>query len=490
MDKSFKIFLFLILILPGKEGLAQDMPANSFSTYSGIYASFVNPALMTGSKTYLDINVAGGNVFAENDWGFIPKEDISIWRLLGGDTLTPRYGQYKHNGVYRYYKGRKSKFFTVASRVTGPSVMIQSGNHAFGLSFSARSYTSGYNIPWEIPVLFYEGLSYKKLQDTVFNDYNFNFSSAAWAEIALSWAKDFRRMYKAKLSFGATLKYALVSEGVYAANKNAEYVVLDKDTVDIYNYNAEFGLALPVAYDSTGMFYEGPFFKGFGWGFDIGVTYTRLKSSVHPAFRRKICSNFYEDYLYRIGISLLDIGNIWMGKNAERHNFNDVSTLWPGLDTIDFNGVSRTLREMSFKFYGDSSASLSADKISFGLPTAVSLQLEVHPLKNLYISALWVHALQFSGKQLRRPSQLAVTPRYENDYFAFHLTASVLEYKYARLGVALRMGPLTVGTERLGILMGITNLDGVDAYVSLKFGLNKGRCSDRKRGACYNEDFK
>jgi len=469
---------------------AQDMPANIFSIYSGIYSTVVNPALMTGSKAYLDVNIAGATVFAENDWGFIPRQDINIWGLLAGDTLTPRYGNYKHNGVYRYFSNRDKKFLSVASRITGPSVMLQSGNHAFGLSFSARSFTGGYNIPYEIPVLFYEGLSYKALQDTVFDDYNFNFTSSAWAEAALSWAHDFKRMYKSKLTFGATAKYLLVYEGIYAANKHAKYMVLDKDTIDIYNYTSEFGLSLPLDYESKSPEMTGPFFKGFGMGFDVGIVYTRLKSSVHPSFKPRLCSNPYEDYIYRIGVSLLDIGNIWMNKHAMKHNFNNVSALWPGLDTLDFLGINGNLREMSFKFYGDSSASLTGNKFSFGLPAAISVQLEIHPFESFYVSGLWMQALQFEGKQLRRPSQIAVTPRYETDYLALHLTASVIEYRYARLGAAIRLGPLTVGSERLGILLGLANLDGVDAYVSLKFGLNKGRCSDTKRDACYNENFK
>ncbi len=487
--KNILVGLVVLILTFGKSTTAQEMIGNVFGNYNGIYATVINPSLMTGSKTYLDINLAGGNAFVKNNWGYVPKEGKNIWQLIFGDTLTNQYGEYDYNSDYTYYDNTKSKFFSQTARILGPSVMLQTGKHAYGLSLSTRTVSSGYNISYEIPVLFYEGLSYEKLQGILFNDDDFNFSSAAWAEVALSWAYDFKRSYKGKLSFGATAKFMLAFEGFYAANRNAQYMVLDKSTINFYNYDAEFGFSVPLDYDSITPRYEGPFFKGVGAGIDIGFTYTRLKSSVPPLKESRICSKPYEEYLYRIGISLLDVGSISMGKNAQKHNLDNVSALWTGLDTLGYNGINNFLQEASYQFYGDSTRSKTADKISLGLPTALSLQIEANYLKNLYISALWVQSIQFNSKQLRRPSQIAIAPRFENDYIALSLIGSLLEYRYIRLGAAFRIGPLTIGSERLGILLGITDLDGADIYFSLKFGLNKGRCSLKNKGACFNREF-
>lgn len=147
------------------------------------------------------------------------------------------------------------------------------------------------------------------------------------------------------------------------------------------------------------------------------------------------------------------------------------------------------MQQLSQTFYGDPNQSKTDDRISIGLPTAISLQFETNFRKNIYMSALWIQPLRFNPRQLRRPSQIALVPRYEIEWFALSLPLSMLQYEYIRLGAALRLGPLTIGTERLGILLGITDLDGMDIYFSLKFSLTKGRCSSRKWGACYNTDL-
>jgi len=484
-----KIFVILLLILYGEISKGQEMLGTVFSNYSGINSTIINPALMTGSKAYLDVNIIGADVFVKNDWGYIPKEGDNIWDLISSDTISPLYGKFRYNGMYTYYKNTKPKSMVQSTRVMGPSAMLQTGKHAFGLSLSTRSVTTGNNIAYEIPVLAYEGLNYEELQNIVFDDYNFDFVSLTWTEISGSWAFDFKRFYKSKLSIGLNAKVMLAHEGAYITNKNINYIVYDPETIQIFNWDAEVGIALPVNYDSTDVIYQGPLVKGMGAGFDIGFVYTRLKNNFPPSGSDKYCSKPYEEYLYRIGISLLDIGGVSLNKNTQKHSFDNVSVYWAEFDTVEYHNLNQTMEELSQVFYGDPDESKTADKITIGLPTAISLQFETNMIKNVYLSALWIQPIRFNAKQLRRPSQLAIVPRYENDWFAFSLPISILQYEYVRLGTAIRFGPLTIGTERLGILLGVTDLDGMDIYFSLKFSLKKGRCSKQKWDACYTKDF-
>lgn len=483
------IWLFLLLIIYGGISRGQEMLGTVFSNYSGINSALINPALMTVSKAYLDINVIGGDAFFKNDWGYIPKEGDNIWDLIKSDTLIPLYGKYRYNGMYTYYKNTNPKYILMSTRAIGPSAMIQTGKHAFGLSLSVRSVTSGNNIAFEIPVFAYEGLSYEDLQNVVFDDDNFDFVSLTWSEISGSWAYDFHRFYKSKLTLGVNTKLLLALEGAYITNKNVNYTVYDPKTIEIFNWESEIGFSLPINYDSNDVLYEGPAFKGVGVGFDIGFVYTRLKNSIPPPRGKKICSKPYEEYLYRIGISIIDLGGITFNKNTQKHNFDNVSVYWAEFDTLEYHNLNITMQQLSETFYGDPNQSKTDDKISIGLPTAISLQFEANLKKNIYLSTLWIQPIRFNPRQLRRPSQIALVPRYENEWFAFSLPLSMLQYKYIRLGAALRFGPLTIGTERLGILLGVTDLNGMDIYFSLKFSLTKGRCSSYNKGACYNTNY-
>ena len=144
------------------------------------------------------------------------------------------------------------------------------------------------------------------------------------------------------------------------------------------------------------------------------------------------------------------------------------------------------MQQLSQAFYNDPNKSKTDDKISIGLPTTISLQFEGNFIKDIYFAALWIQPIQFNAKQVRQPSQISIIPRFENSLFALSLPVSLLEYEYLSLGAAVRVGPLTVGTERLGVLLGVSDIDGVDIYFSLKFSLSKGRCSTQNLGACYS----
>ena len=54
--------LFFSLGLSGQEQLGQI-----FSSYSGISPLQINPALMTGSRVFVDLNVVGANSSFSND---------------------------------------------------------------------------------------------------------------------------------------------------------------------------------------------------------------------------------------------------------------------------------------------------------------------------------------------------------------------------------------------------------------------------------------
>ncbi|PLX10906.1 MAG: hypothetical protein C0598_09505 [Marinilabiliales bacterium] len=489
MKKQLIIILFITAIFSIESVQSQEMIGTTFGNYNGISSAIINPALMTGSKAYLNVNLLMADAYVKNDWAYIPKEDKTIWDLLSMDTLIPTYGKYRYNGLYTYRNNTNTKNVYQSVRVMGPSFMLQTGDHAFGLSVSARANTNATNIAYEMPLFLYEGLTYDSLQNIIFDDYDFNFSSMSWIEIAASWAWDFARPYKAKLTFGTNIKLNLGYHGAYNVNNNAKYIVYDPQTIQFYNYDSEMGYSLPVNYDSKDIEIDGPVVNGVGAGIDIGIVYTRLKNSIQDKGGSRICSKPYEDFIYRVGVSLLDIGAVSFSNNAQKHNFDNVNVYWAEFDTLEYRNINASMQDLSMAFYGDPLASNTGEKISIPLPTTLSLQFEGHFQKNLYVSALIMQPLRFSKKQLLRPVQYAITPRFENDYFALSIPVSIIQYKYMRIGTSVRMGPLTIGTERLGTLLGISDLDGLDIYVALKFSLKKGRCSANGRGACENPKY-
>lgn len=456
----------------------------TLGNYSGVNSIIANPAMMTHQHKYLDVNIIGANIFGANNFIYIPGSDYNMWDAVNTRPLP----KYEDGRNFLYYDNQELKDLITNVRILGPSAMMQVGKHAFGFSTAMRVYTSGNKVPWEMPMFGYGGLRYKPLQNIQFNDHNFDFQSNVWGEIGLSYAYDIYQYFDQQITLGISVKYLMGYSGGYADISNVEYMVQNDSIINITNINAEVGFTLPVDYDNGDFPDSGPTFKGSGIGIDIGAVFVKRKNIDNKRFR-KLCEQPYKDYIYRIGISILDIGSINYKNNTQKHNYDNVGVLWENYDTVSFNNINQLVSEISNLFYGDPNASLSSTTMKIGLPTALSIQADYHVKEKIFIGAYWTHPIKLNGHTMRRPAQLAFIPRYETKQLEFSLPISLYEYKYPRIGAALRINFLTIGTERLGTWIGAGNLDGMDIYFSLKFGLEKGKCRVKSNSKCYSLEY-
>lgn len=473
---------------------AQNMRGVAFGGYGGITSTLINPAMMSGSKVYLDINFIGANAFVQNNMYYFPPGYNTIWNLL----TQPGYlindgGEFRYDRTYNYYNNLRNKYFNTNEIIRGPSAMLQKGKHSFGLSTALRSVHTASHVPYQIPIVIYQG-TFNDYHFVNFNDYDYNFVSMSWGEISLSYAYDFYEYRNNKLTIGASAKLLLGYEGVYAAIENSNYIFVGNNTINVLNFNSEFAYSLPVGYDdldenSIVNFASKPIVKGIGEGLDIGLVYTKTESPSQSMDRRRICAQPYQPYKYRIGLSIMDIGGLTFNKKAAVQSFNDVSAYWQEFDTINFRGVNSFMEMLSEVFYGDSSASYSGDKFRIGLPTKISLQFDYKINENFYVAALWSQPIQINLKSLYTTPLFSVIPRFEKKYVGVSLPISLYNYRQPEIGLAVRLYSLTVGTEMLNSWFGFSDLTGVDIYFSIKLSLEKGRCLNDKEGACYNADF-
>lgn len=475
------VILFGALLFSGQSLFSQQMLGLGFDNYNGAAGATLNPAFLTNSKVYLDINLITADFFLENNIGYINNDSTSFWDLVRMAGKSPNIDR---NVNLIAYKGQNKKDFVVSSRFQGPSFMIQKGRQAIALGIAVRSLSTGVNIPYQFVA------SHGKLSDSVllhksFNDHNFNLSSLSWAEIDLNYAYDLIDRGNTKLSVGAGIKYLFGVAEAYVATRNLSFSVPDTKTLDVKNYNGDIGFALPVDYDNPNKSNFGPIFKGHGLGLDVGFLYTRLKTFTDPGEKR-LCAKPYADYVYKLGISILDIGGIRFGHHTQTHRFDNRSANWQEFDTVQSASINGTMRMLSDVFYGSPSASLTDTTMFMSLPTTLSIQFDYHFKGNLYLGVYLQQPLRFKLKSVRQPPILAVIPRYETRIFGASLPVSVYNYKKIRVGASLRFYSLTVGTEKLGTFLGIGNLTGMDFYFSMRFNLDKGSCMSYKNGACSN----
>lgn len=489
--KLRKIILSWLFIsffaLVGSKALGQEMIGITHSNYNGIGSSLSNPSLLTNSKNYLEINLITFSFFLSNDFAYLPASDYTIWSAIAGHPL-PVYDEKLNN--FLYYKNRNQKNAIMNLRVLGPSASYQYGRHGFAITTGFRYMITGDNVPWEMPVMAYKSLKYKPLQNVNFDDYNFDLNTQGWMEIGLSYAYDVYQFMDDKISVGISLKALWGYAGVTTQINNVDYIVLNDSTLNFKNLNAQMGYAIPVDYKTNDFPLNDPLFKGRGLGVDVGVTYTKRRYIDNKRFKES-CDQRYEDYIYRIGLSVLDIGRIKYKHNAQYHSFDDVSTIWQNFDTISYDNLNQVVEELSDVFYGDPDASYRGNSFNIGLPMAVSLQFDYHFRRydDFYLGAFWIQPIRFNLHTLRRPAELAIIPRYETKIVEISVPVSLYEYKYPRVGLSARFAFFTVGTEKIGTYLGLGDLNGMDIYFSFKFNFGKGTCKIKAPIECLNGEY-
>jgi len=357
-----------------------------------------------------------------------------------------------------FYQTDKTDNAFANFRLNGPEVMINAGKSAFALVDAVRT-----------------SISYRttEMNSTVGNNENYqsmHVAGLAWGEIGLSYAYQFYRAEKSIWSGGLTLKYLSGAGGAYFTNDNTGYT---------------FNSSIPSDLSNSGLSGSGGMGAGHGMGMDIGITYEKKTRQVSLNTYTKLSQQKFQDYDYKFGISLIDVGYIRFSKNVNGSSFNQSVTgsSQMVIDSNKYDVIADTGK-------GSSSSSLSKNSFSMYLPAAICLQFDYHYYKNWYFNGTFVQCLNLSDEFVRRPTMLAFTPRFEKRWFEASLPLSVSDMKYFRLGLAVRFWSFTIGSDNLLGSAGVGSNAGFDLYTSIKITFDKGRYRRKHDGEMANPNRK
>ncbi|MCD4681645.1 MAG: DUF5723 family protein [Bacteroidales bacterium] len=479
------IYFFLIIhfVLNG-----QDMFGVANSNYAGIYGIHLNPASMVGSKLYMDYNLVSLNMFGESNYMLIEKGDFVD--LLFNWVVPVYYTKENEERNFTIFRNKEYYKGTQSVRIVGPGAMVVDGKHAYGLHTSFRANSFFNNLPQDIGIFIYEAIDFDDQQQIPWShDKPIRSGSMSWIEIDLSYAYNFHRYKWDSWSIGISLKPLLGISGFYTNLNNVDYYVQHDDTAYIDNLDFNYMYSLPVNYDDNS--YESPLIRGFGFGVDLGVTYMYTTKGHSTKYYDQLCAQRYDDYNYKIGLSILDLGYIRFSKYAELHDFANAETDWyRSNDTLpsgSVNEINYKLESYFSDYYGQS---LTDDKFSLYTPLAISLQFDYHPKRFIYLNGTLIYGIALGKNVLKRPTILAITPRYESARWEVAIPISLVEWHIAqpRLGFAFRFGNFFLGTEDITSVIGIKDFSGFDFYFGLRLNLTnnfrmnyiKENCGGRK----------
>ena len=477
------IFALIVSKLP-----AQEMLGIVNSNYSGITGALINPSSIVNSKLFIDVNILGADLFIENNFLYIHRNDFHVLNYLKRNPEFPSYKTDDRGFDYYADVGKISSF--ESTRISGLSGAIIFGRHAFGLTTSFRTASSLKNVPTDIGILAYEGLEYEPLHGVEQHHGKFDVAAVVWGETGLNYALILSKSIRNQWSAGICLKLLFAHSGAYIYNRKLDYTLINDTVIDIENIDADVGFALPVDYDNNEYPDDGSFIKGNGLGLDLGVNYQRLREDNGNRMPKRYCACEYEDYIYRIGFSILDLGKINFKENAQVHSFSAESVFWDNIDTLEYRNINSFMQDLSAVFYGNPDASNSGNSFGVNLPTAISLQADFQYYPQWYINSTIILPIKTGNARIDRPSQLALSLRYESRLFEVAVPLSLYGFKKPRIGLAIRFYYFTLGTDKLGGLFGFNDFTGLDLYFAVKFNIQKGWCARyRPSKDCSHLDF-
>jgi hypothetical protein len=435
---------------------AQRNPEASASNYSGIQSSLLNPASIADSKLAWDVNILSGGFVFDNDFLFIPKSTIPAFGFgqifkgaIHANLFYPRFDPQNPNKTYN---------FTYASDILGPSFQLTiAKKHTLGFTLSARTYSNVSHISGQLAQDAYTFLGEKDLWNTPFSANGTRFNLAGWLDYGFHYATVVFSNSRYEVKGGITFKYLQGLAAAYVKSTRLNYIIQDS-AIAFTNTSLEYGRTDWDSYRKVHGF--GGLNHGHGFGADLGVELVRKsESSSGPG------------YLYKLGISLLDLGKINYNRNSDAYQLNASNVAFQSWDQAHISTNAELDRTLSAVFYdGDSARSHVGNHFTMNLPTAISIQADWNAYREFFLHA----AIVQSTRNPNRPG--AITPdvyelsvRYEKTWFDVSVPFSLLYYGrlQPRIGVAARIYYFYFGMQSPWGILGLKDFDRMDLYAGV-----------------------
>lgn len=435
MKRIFIVFISLLLFFPA---IAQEKLGVANSNYSSTNSIFLNPSSSVDSRTLIQFNLVGANIYLMNNQAYLPQ--FRVWSAKSSEFQDPKLSTI----------GLK-KFVDTKVEINGPSLVISNREIGAGFFIRGRVEASINNIPKELAELAQKNIDSTTKKFDI-NLRNTRISEMAWVEYGLNFGKMYFKHGNKLITVGGNAKY-LTGINIAYANVFRLKAHVDNNQLDIENLRAK------VRYNEPG------WNTGKGFGVDLGVTYKKTIDYVDTYFANSQRSNCkHIDYKYKVGVSLLDLGAIRFTKNTFKGDISGKATI------MDFkNGNVDSVLRADFNV-----SQQKNDPILACLPTALSVQGDLNLGHYFYLNGTAIQGLttaRIIGVQ--RTNLISIAPRYERRDLEIAIPLTFHRYIYPQLGFAFRIRTFVFGLDNVLPLIIKNNTYGVNFYFNLGISLFK-----------------
>lgn len=470
----------LLLLSAWPSGVfAQEQLGLRLDNYAGVNSVLLNPSLPVTSPYKWDVNLISLAGFFDNSYAYV--ENVSLLGLRRFSDIRPRpqilddpENMPDNPLILDYFSNEKKKWASGSISVMGPSMMLNlDSDWGFALLTQFRTVGQIRQIPVNLDYYRYDAVP----MDTEISATPFKGAMMAWGEMGFNAAKKIETWY-GLMAIGGTFKILGGFEAAFGAvDSDFDITKRGTDTLQIANVNSEFGFTTTNAdiYNNNNPMSG---INGYGAGMDIGVQFV---------FEGRLAK-----YQWRAGAAIVDIGAIAFSRNTQsyqinkRESFDLVFSNYENLtNPIDASMV------LSEEALGDSTLAFDKTNFNVWLPAALNLHGDYAFTDNVYLGAAFIQRLPVGRHRVDRNNIITLAPRLEYRWFGLVMPVNFLNYEQVHMGLAARLGLLTIGTDNLGSYFTQREFTGTDFYFALKvnpFNL-KGAASQRGKGQVRCYDF-
>ncbi len=458
-----RTLLCLILTVPlsvlRNDVYAQEMWGAASSNFAGHSGLALNPASIADAPYRWEVHFLSFDASLLNNYMYLQSKSKLIRKSLMGESL-------EEDRVTDRYTRRPDKFGYASASLNYPSFIWSGKKLSLAFHLSTRFEFSASNIPFHFAKYMKEGFDYDPQQRTSYSTDRARAGLLNWHEAGFTIAGVLYDVPETYWTGGLTLNYNYGLNGLFMKLDELDYSVPFDSLLIVNDISAEYGHALP---ENGTKGPDGAFDKrGGGYSLTGGVQFFRNRNmSYYDPCKYKPGDKPYD---YRLGFSLIDVGYLKFTKGTRTFRFTDESADWYGIDTVKFGSLTNLDSTLSKEFLNSYFGSRDGRSMFVYLPAAISVQYDYALNGHWFLNFTAIQRLPLGAYGLRRANQLSLTPRYESRRFECALPLSFYELFRPRVGLALRWGILTIGTDMISPLVGITDAYGADFYfgISLK----------------------
>ena len=489
MPKSLLLF-FVLFVGFSFKSWSQHVPGIAMGNFAGTHALYHNPAFVADSRYSVYVNVVGTQFYTANNHVKY-NAPYSFLSLLTGTVSSKYYNERGKLLFPRAYLKEKlngnEKYLNAGGDTRLPSIMFNlfKGRVGVGISSRARYILNTSEMTEPMARLISKTTQLQELQGPTFENQSGKLHFNGFAEVAFTVGGVVADNETDFLKVGLTVKRLIGLYNAHAIIDNSSFDILPdaayenrRQYINVQQINVKYGITRDEGFQNikpTPAWLLGGAPPGNGWGFDIGAVYEYRPdinkfTYTEKGVRKRDGSK--NKYLYRVAVSLTDIGRIHF-KNPSYVIQQETSTTNKEFryDTFQkLQGSQGIYDAINNSLEGGQSIAPNFKSI---LPMAFQASVDYNVKPNVYVSGLWVQNLiKQDAFGMKAESFLAVTPRYEFKWFEVSVPVSLMNrYRSPAIGLAGRAGPLWIGTDHLTGLFNIGNPKAFNLYFGLSMGL-------------------